>query len=119
MRSIWRTLDRDLARTVALICLAVAVVGASFGAIAVGSGLPIWLPVLMSVVVFAGAAQFMFIGLIAAGGNPLAAMAAGLLVNARHLPFGFAVADVLGTGRLRRVLGTHLMVDETVALTLA
>lgn len=119
MRSIWRTLDRDLARDVALICAAVALVGLSFGAITVGAGLPIWLPMLLSVVVFAGAAQFMFVGIIAAGGNPIAAIAAGLLVNARHLPFGFAVWDVLGTGRLRRILGTHLMVDETVAFALA
>lgn len=120
MRSTWRTLARDLARDVALICLAVALVGLSFGAITVSSGLPIWLPMLLSILVFAGAAQFMFVGIVAAGGNPIAAMAAGLLVNARHLPFGFAVADVLrGTGRLRRLLGTHLMVDETVAFALA
>lgn len=119
MRSIWRTLDRDLTRDVALICVAAALVGASFGAIAVGSGLPVWLPMLMSVVVFAGAAQFMFVGIVATGGNPIAAMAAGLLVNVRHVPFGFAVADVLGTRRLPRLLGTHLMVDESVAFALA
>lgn len=34
-----------------------------------------------------GASEFMFIGIIASGGNPLAA-AAGLLVNARRIPFG-------------------------------
>ncbi|WP_442814326.1 AzlC family ABC transporter permease [Streptomyces sp. NBC_01198] len=100
-------------------CAADAVVGASFGAIAVGLGLPAWLPMLLSVVVFAGAAQFLFIGLVAAGGSPLAAVAAGLLVNARHVPFGFAVSDVFGTGWLRRIAGSHLMVDETVAFTLA
>ncbi|CAG6396224.1 putative 4-azaleucine resistance transporter AzlC [Actinacidiphila cocklensis] len=100
-------------------CAADAVVGASFGAITVGLGLPAWLPMLLSVVVFAGAAQFLFVGLVAAGGSPIAAVAAGLLVNARHVPFGFAVGDVLGTGWLRRVVGSHLMVDETVAFTLA
>ncbi|SHM56543.1 AzlC family ABC transporter permease [Actinacidiphila paucisporea] len=104
---------------VALVCAADAVVGASFGAIAVGLGLPPWLPMLMSVVVFAGAAQFLFVGLVAAGGSPIAAVAAGLLVNARHVPFGFAVGDVFGTGWLRRIVGSHLMVDETVAFTLA
>lgn len=122
MRSIWRTKEaptRSLARDIALVCAADAVVGASFGAIAVGLGLPAWLPVLMSVVVFAGAAQFLFVGLVAAGGSPVAAVAAGLLVNARHVPFGFAVGDVLGTGWLRRIVGSHLMVDETVAFTVA
>jgi len=48
-----------------------------------------------------------------------AAVAAALLVNARHLPFGLAVGDVLTPGRLRRLVGSHLMTDETVAFTLA
>ncbi|MEU3269375.1 AzlC family ABC transporter permease [Saccharomonospora sp. NPDC006951] len=119
MRSIWRTLDRDLARDIALVCLADALVGASFGAIAVSSGFPLWLPMLISVVVFAGAAQFMFIGLIASGGNPVAAVVAGLLVNARHIPFGFAVGDALGDRPLGRIAGAHLMIDESVAFAMA
>ncbi|MFJ4410477.1 AzlC family ABC transporter permease [Streptomyces sp. NPDC088910] len=119
MRSIWRTPEKDLVRDIALVCVADAVVGVSFGAIAVGLGLPVWLPMLLSVVVFAGASQFMFIGIVAAGGNPVAAVVAGLLVNARHVPFGFAVGDVFGAGPLRRIAGSHLMADETVAFTLA
>src|SRR5512145_15670 len=119
MRSIWRTLDRDLARDIALVCVADTIVGVSFGAITVSLGLPLWLPMLLSVVVFAGAAQFMFVGIVAAGGNPIAAVVAGLLVNARHLPFGFAIGDVLGTGWMRRIAGTHLMIDESVAFALA
>ena len=123
MRSTWRTLQArlgpELARDIALVCLADGIVGLSFGAITVGSGLPLWLPMLMSVVVFAGASQFLFVGLVAAGGNPVAAVAAGLLVNARHLPFGFAVADLLSGSRGRRLAGSHLMIDESVAFALA
>ncbi len=123
MRSLWQTtlgrLGRTLTRDIALVCLADGIVGLSFGAIAVAAGLPIWLPMLLSVVVFAGASQFMFIALIAAGGNPLAALAAGLLVNARHLPFGLAVGAVLGSGLLRRIIGSHLMIDESVAFALS
>ncbi|WP_083666504.1 AzlC family ABC transporter permease [Saccharomonospora sp. CUA-673] len=123
MRSIWRTLTNRLGpgllRDVLLVCAANGLVAASFGAIAVSSGLPLWLPMLMSVIVFAGAAQFMFVGLITSGGNPIAAVLAGLLVNARHLPFGFAVGDVFGRGRTRRIVGAHLMIDETVAFALS
>lgn len=119
MRSTWRTLEKDLARDIALVCAADGLVGASFGAISVGLGLPLWLPSLLSVVVFAGASQFLFIGLVGAGGNPVAAVAAGLLINVRHVPFGFTVGDVLGTRWVGRLIGTHLMVDETVAFTLA
>jgi len=94
-------------------------VGVSYGAIAVSSGFPLWLPMLMSLVVFAGASQFMFLGIVAAGGNPFAAVLAGLLANARHLPFGFAVGDAVGRGRGARMFGSHLMSDETVAFAMA
>ncbi|MEU0534067.1 AzlC family ABC transporter permease [Amycolatopsis tolypomycina] len=119
MRSIWRTLDRGLARDVGLVCLADCLVGVSYGAIAVSSGFPLWLPMLMSLLVFAGASQFMFIGIVAAGGNPFAAVLAGLLANARHLPFGFAIGDVLGKRWAARLAGSHLMIDESVAFALA
>ncbi|MGV9367656.1 AzlC family ABC transporter permease [Amycolatopsis sp. NPDC003731] len=118
MRSIRRTLDRALARDIGLVCLADCLVGVSYGAIAVSSGFPVWLPMLMSLLVFAGASQFMFIGIVAAGGNPFAAVLAGLLANARHLPFGFAVGDVVGQ-RWARLVGSHLMSDETVAFAMA
>jgi 4-azaleucine resistance transporter AzlC len=119
MRSIWRTLDRGLARDIGLVCLADCLVGVSYGAIAVSSGFPLWLPMLMSLLVFAGASQFMFIGIVAAGGNPFAAVLAGLLANARHLPFGFAIGDVLGERWPARLVGSHLMSDETVAFAMS
>ncbi|HEY0003156.1 MAG TPA: AzlC family ABC transporter permease [Actinoplanes sp.] len=93
-------------------------VGASFGAIAISYGLPVWVPFLMSTVVFAGGAQFLAVGLLAAG-NPIAAVLAGLLLNARHLPFGLAVAGIVGTRWRDRLVGSHLMTDEVVAFTLA
>ncbi|WP_255948128.1 AzlC family ABC transporter permease [Streptomyces odontomachi] len=118
MRSIWRTLDRGLWRDIALVCLAVGVVGLSYGATAVSAGFPPWFPVLMGALVLAASSEFLFIGIIAGGGSPIAALLAGLLVNARHLPFGLAVPDVLGRG-WRRALGIHLMNDETVVFALA
>jgi 4-azaleucine resistance transporter AzlC len=119
VRSVWRTLGNELARDIALVCLADAVVGVSFGAIAVSAGLPVWLPMLLSLVVFAGASQFMFVAIIAAGGNPVAAVITGLLVNTRLVPMGFAVGDVLGSsGWGRRLLGSHLLIDENVAFAI-
>lgn len=118
MRSFWRTLDGTLPRDIALVCLAVGVIGVSYGALAVASGFAWWFPVLMGALVLAASSEFLFVGIIAAGGSPIAALLAGLLVNARHLPFGLAVRDVLGAG-WRGALGTHLMNDETVVFALA
>jgi 4-azaleucine resistance transporter AzlC len=112
-------MDRALLRDIALVCVADGVVGASFGAVAVSGGQAPWVPVAMSLLVFAGGAQFAALGVVLAGGSPIAAVVAGLVLNARLLPFGFAVAEVLG-GRLPvRLLGTHVMVDESVAFAVA
>ncbi|MFE3292630.1 AzlC family ABC transporter permease [Rhodococcus sp. NPDC059234] len=118
MRSTWRTLDTALRRDIALVCLADGLVGVSYGALAVGLGFAPWVPVLMSVVVLAGASEFLFVGIVAAGGGLLAALAGGLLVNARHLPFGLAVGDVTGRG-WRRLVGSHLLNDESTVFALA
>nr|WP_307804955.1 AzlC family ABC transporter permease [Streptomyces sp. VRA16 Mangrove soil] len=112
-------LDRPLIRDVALVCLADGVVGLSFGAIAVAGGLPVWLPVLMSLLVFAGSAQFSAVGVLAAGGGPVAAAATGLLLNTRTAAFSLAVADTLGRSWPARLVGAHLVTDETAAFVLA
>jgi len=118
MRSLWRTLDHGALRDVALVCLADAIVGASFGAITVSGGLALWVPIAMSVLVFAGGAQFAAAGVVLAGGSPAAAVLAGLILNARLLPYGFTVADAVGSKWWTRLLGAHLIVDESVAFSM-
>ncbi|GAA4897860.1 4-azaleucine resistance transporter AzlC [Stackebrandtia albiflava] len=105
-------------RDVAPLATGAAFIGASFGAIAVSTGMAWWVPCLMSVLVFAGASQFLAVGVIAAGGGPVAAVVGGLILNARHLPFGLAIGDVLGTGPWRRIVGSHLLIDESAAFAL-
>jgi branched chain amino acid efflux pump len=118
MSSSWRTLDHSALRDIALVCLADAIVGASFGAITVSGGLHPWVPITMSVLIFAGGAQFAAAGVVLAGGSPAAAVLTGLVLNARLLPYGFAVADVVEGTWWTRLLGAHLIVDESVAFTL-
>jgi len=119
MRKFWRTSwDRALARDVGLVCLADGIVGVSFGATAVAGGLPGWLPIAMSLLVFAGGAQFAAVGVVLAGGSPVAAVAAGALLNTRLFPYGLAVADVLGARWWTRLLGAHVVTDESVAFAL-
>ncbi|GAA2824187.1 AzlC family ABC transporter permease [Crossiella cryophila] len=119
MRSIWRTLDSALIRDVSAAALTGGMMGMSFGAVAVTSGLSVWLAVAMSVLVFAGGAQFTAVGVAAAGAGPLATVLAGLLVNARLLPFGLAVGGVFGRRWYSRLLGSYLMIDQSVAFALA
>ena len=119
MRSIWRTLDRGVLADIALTCLAVFFIGLSYGAIAVASGFPLWVPAVLSVLVLAGASEVLFIGIVAAGGSPIAAALAGLLGNSRHLPYGLALPPGVTGQRGGRLLGTHVMNDESVVFALA
>ncbi len=122
MRSFFRTplgaLEPATLRNIALVCLADALVGASFGAISVSGGLPLWVPMAMSVLVFAGGSQFAAVGVVLSGGGALAAVATGLVLNARMLPFGFTVADVLQGPWWKRLSGAHLLTDESAAFVL-
>src|SRR6201989_1199351 len=119
MRSIWRTLDRRGLADIGLTCLAVFFIGLSYGAIAVASGVPLWVAGALSVLVLAGASEFLFIGIVAAGGSPMAAALAGLLVTSRHLPYGLALPPGVTGRRWGRLLGTHVMNDESVVFALA
>src|SRR3954451_14914863 len=76
-------------------------IGVSFGVLAqpvMGSIAPI----LMSLTVFSGAAQFAALTVLTAGGGAIAAILAGMLMNARWLPMGLAVGPLLKGGPLRR-----------------
>lgn len=107
------TLGNGVVKAIILVCLADGVVGLSYGSLAIADGFPLWVPLALSTLVLAGASEFLFIGVVAGGGSPLTAAAAGLLVNARHLPFGIAVKDLVGKGGVG-LLGCHVMNDESV-----
>jgi predicted branched-subunit amino acid permease len=67
--------------------------------------------VVMSAVLFAGSAQFAAVAVLAAGGGPAAAIAAGLMLNARYGPMGIALAPSLRGGPLRRAAIGQAMID--------
>lgn len=90
-------------------------VGVSFGVLAepvTGAAAAI----VMSVVVFAGSAQFAALSVLTAGGGAGAAIAGGLLMNARFLPMGLAVAPALRGRPLARGVQAQALVDASFAL---
>jgi 4-azaleucine resistance transporter AzlC len=74
-------------------------------------------PIVMSVLVFSGGAQFAALGVLQAGGATGAAIAAGMLMNARWLPMGFAVGPSLRGGPLARALQGQAIVDASFAMS--
>ncbi len=73
-------------------------------------------PIVMSALVFAGSAQFAALAVLAAGGGAGAAIVAGVLLNARYLPMGIALAPSLRGGPLRRAAVGQAMVDASWAM---
>jgi predicted branched-subunit amino acid permease len=72
-------------------------------------------PIVMSAIVFGGAAQFAALSVLSSGGSAAAAIVAGLLMNARFLPMGFAVGSSLPGGALRRAAQGQAVVDASWA----
>src|SRR3954465_10076794 len=73
-------------------------------------------PIVMSMIVFSGAAQFAALTVLTAGGGVVAAIAAGMLCNTRWLPMGFAVGPFLARSKLVRIGQAQAIVDASFAL---
>src|SRR3990170_2142775 len=97
--------------------IAVGLFGVSFGVLSVSTGGLGALPaVVMSATTFAGSAQFAAASIVASGGQPITAIAAALLLNARYLPIGVSVARFLAGAVGSRFLKAQLVVDESWAI---
>lgn len=107
---------RDGARKVAPIGVAAIAFGISFGVLAGTAGMGAAAAVAMSATTFAGSAQFAAASVLDDGGSVAAAVVAAVLLNARYAPMSLAVAPAFRGSRLRRLLESQLIVDESWAL---
>ena len=99
--------------------LAVGVYGVSFGVLAVASGLSWVQACVMSMLVFTGASQFAFIGVLAAGGGALAATGPAVMLAVRNAAYGLSLAPILPARLRDRALAAQLVIDETTAMARA
>jgi 4-azaleucine resistance transporter AzlC len=98
------------------VLLGYSTIGIAFGLLLVTAGFPWWLAPAMSVVVYAGAAQFMSIGLLAAGTGILEIAILTFLINARHMVYGLSLLKPFGeAGRWKPYL-VYALTDETYGL---
>jgi len=74
----------------------------------------------MSVLVFAGASQFVAVGYVLGGFSWLAIVLLTAFLNARHMLYSAALAPYLaGVPRLQRAAMAHVLTDEAFALAIA
>jgi 4-azaleucine resistance transporter AzlC len=93
-----------------------SILAASFGVVAQETGFSRVATIAMSVIVFAGAAQFAAVAIVGSGGPVGAAVVAAALINSRFLPMGVALGPSLPGGPLRRALQGQAIVDASWAL---
>jgi 4-azaleucine resistance transporter AzlC len=104
------------ARAVLPLALATGVMGISFGVLAYASGWGTVAPIVFSVIAFSGTAQFAVVSVLGGGGGVVPAIVAAVLLNARFLPMGIAVAPFLKGGPWRRALEGQAVVDASWAM---
>ena len=108
---------RAIVRDSLAVAVATGTYGISFGAVSVASGLDVWQTCALSLLVFTGASQFAMIGVLAAGGSPLAGALTALLLGTRNTLYGLRLAPLLAFRGWRRLGAAHLLIDESTAMS--
>lgn len=101
------------------ICLGYFPIGLALGVLARQAGLPWWAVAMMSVLVFAGSAQFICVAMLAAGATTPAIILTTFVVNLRHVLMSSALAVYLhGINRRFLSLFAYGVTDESFAVNL-
>jgi len=92
-------------------------IGFAYGVLAGKSGLSFFNALLMSIIVFAGSAQFIAVGLIASGAGAASIIATTFIVNLRHILMAASLAPYLSKWKKSmQALFAYELTDETFAL---
>jgi predicted branched-subunit amino acid permease len=81
----------------------------------VASGLSVLQTCALSLLLFSGGSQFAFIGVIAGGGNPIAAAGAAALLGIRNAVYGMQVNALLTPRGWRVFAAAQVTIDESFA----
>lgn len=90
--------------------------GMSYGILARTSGLPAWLPILTSTVIFGGSLEFVGITILTSPFAPVQAFLMGLMVQARHLFYGISMLDKYKDAKFCKPYLIFGLCDETFSI---
>lgn len=114
-RSARRSFSRALKASVPVF-LGYLTIGTGFGLLAVNAGYPWYLALAMSLFVYAGAAQYIAVGLFAAGASLAEIALVTLVVNLRHAAYGLSLIGPFARFPRARPYLVFALTDETYAL---
>jgi len=110
---------RGILRDALGIGIATGAYALSFGAISVTAGLSIAQTCALSLLMFTGASQLAFVGVIAAAGSPWAGAVSAVLLGTRNALYGLRLAALLEVSGFRRAAAAQFVIDETTAMAIA
>jgi len=113
------TLPRETFRDAVSVALTVGAYGVAFGAAGIAAGFSVLQTCLFSLLTFTGASQFAAVGVMAAGGGAVSAIAAATMLGTRNALYGLQMAPLVRVKGLRRVAAAHLTIDESTGVALA
>ena len=100
-------MSRQVISTSLSVGLATGLYGVSFGAIGSAAGLSVPAVLLLSILMFSGASQFAFVGIIAAGGAPITAISSAWLMGVRNSFYALRLSPIIGpSGALATIGGS-------------
>ena len=91
-------------------------IGIAFGLFTVERGYPWYLALATGLIMFAGAGQFIAVGLFAAGASLAEAVLIEFVVNARHMAYGLSMIRRFSNAGVFRPYLIFALTDETFAL---
>ena len=101
------------------ICLGYIPIGLALGVLAQQANIPVWAVGLMSVLIFAGSAQFIGVAMLAAGASTFSIILTTFVVNMRHVLMSSALAVYLhGVNRWFLTLFAYGITDESFAVNM-
>lgn len=100
------------------VCLGYIPIAIAYGLLGISFNIPPYIILLLSVIVFAGASQFIGIGLIGVGASPFEIIFTTFMVNIRHLLMSASLEKRVNkdTPILYRILISFGITDETFSL---
>lgn len=101
------------------ICFGYIPIGLALGVLGNQAGIPTWAVTMMSILVFAGSAQFICVAMLTAGASPWAIIFTTFVVNLRHFLMSSAVAIHLsGLRRIFLSFFAYGITDESFAVNM-
>ncbi|MCF8056631.1 MAG: AzlC family ABC transporter permease [Desulfocapsa sp.] len=102
------------------ICFGYIPIGLALGVLGNQAGIPVWAVTMMSILVFAGSAQFICVAMLTAGASGWSIIFTTFVVNLRHILMSSAVAVHLnGVRRLFLSFFAYGITDESFAVNMA